>query len=486
MRNPVCEIVFRLGAGVILFGLVMYSQPLWAQPRTKLFSSLSSAEAAEDLQELIRTLEDVHPRLYFRADSVRIAARTDSLIRTFPDSLTALEFWVRVSPLVAALGDGHTFLSFPWEAWRTYRRQGGPAFPLKVRIENGRGYLTETDPRFPELPAEAEILAVNGIPFSAIAADLVRRISGERRSFREEIAGRNFAPFLWGLYPDWPRDYRITWRGTRGDSSRHTVRISGTTSPAATSSGSGPAPYSFREVPDRSVGIIDFRSMRDLSAFRSFLRSTFRTIRDDSLQALIIDIRRNGGGNSQLGDALIAYLTDQPYRQVDTMEVKASREARRFLIRRFVKWWQMPLLPLAVFHPLGRALLLKKAGTITTFTPAEKQPESVPYPFRGTVYLLTSRHTFSSANMLAITFKCYHLGTIIGEETGGVTVAYGDIVSFTLSHTGLGGGVSYKRFVHPCGREDGHGVIPDIPVPADRALETALEQIRLTMGSREK
>ncbi|MFQ6614655.1 MAG: hypothetical protein ACE5D1_07415 [Fidelibacterota bacterium] len=65
--------------------------------------------------------------------------------------------------------------------------------------------------------------------------------------------------------------------------------------------------------------------------------------------------------------------------------------------------------------------------------------------------------------MLANTIKCYRLGTLVGEETGGLTIAYGDVIPFTLENTQLVDGVSYKYFVHPCGKRDLHGVVPDIP-----------------------
>jgi len=63
--------------------------------------------------------------------------------------------------------------------------------------------------------------------------------------------------------------------------------------------------------------------------------------------------------------------------------------------------------------------------------------------------------------MFASTIKDYKLGTLIGEETGGLATSYGDIYPFQLPNTRLHCGVSHKRFVRPSGEDDGRGVLPD-------------------------
>lgn len=84
--------------------------------------------------------------------------------------------------------------------------------------------------------------------------------------------------------------------------------------------------------------------------------------------------------------------------------------------------------------------------------------------------------TFSSASSFAWAFKEAGCGTVIGEETGGMSVHYGDIITFKLPNSGLAVNVSHKRFWLPGADEnDIHGVIPDIMCPQDKALEAALK-----------
>lgn len=103
--------------------------------------------------------------------------------------------------------------------------------------------------------------------------------------------------------------------------------------------------------------------------------------------------------------------------------------------------------------------------------------ESVPGP-RYTdqpVYILTSRRTFSAAEAVAYHLK--HLGraVVVGDSTGGGAHR---INGAELSH-GFVLSVPHTRPINPRTGTDweGVGVIPDIAVPAERALEAALSAI---------
>ena len=57
--------------------------------------------------------------------------------------------------------------------------------------------------------------------------------------------------------------------------------------------------------------------------------------------------------------------------------------------------------------------------------------------YEGSVYLLISHHTFSSAGSFAWAFKEFGMGTVIGEESGGMNVSFGDIIYYKLPVSGL-------------------------------------------------
>lgn len=68
---------------------------------------------------------------------------------------------------------------------------------------------------------------------------------------------------------------------------------------------------------------------------------------------------------------------------------------------------------------------------------------------------------------------------IIGEETGGMNVTFGDMMYWTMPVSGIVTTISYKRFWFMNSDEnDIHGVIPHISTTAGNALNTAIKQFK--------
>jgi C-terminal processing protease CtpA/Prc len=84
--------------------------------------------------------------------------------------------------------------------------------------------------------------------------------------------------------------------------------------------------------------------------------------------------------------------------------------------------------------------------------------------FNGNLFLLTNKSTFSAAATFAGIFKELSLGTIIGEETGGIISYYGDFWFMKTPNTGIMFHVSPKRFIQYGGTEYDKGVIPDYKI----------------------
>lgn len=149
-------------------------------------------------------------------------------------------------------------------------------------------------------------------------------------------------------------------------------------------------------------------------------------------EALIIDLRRNGGGDPATVALLCSYLlaerthlNDLYWRQGDRTE----------------QFWTQDWVPGKRFDP--------------------KKP----------VYLLTSRRSFSGAEEFSYNLKNLKRATLIGETTGGGAHP-GDMVKVgTHFQVFIPGG----RAINPITKTnwEGTGVEPDIKVPADDALRVA-------------
>jgi peptidase S41-like protein len=148
--------------------------------------------------------------------------------------------------------------------------------------------------------------------------------------------------------------------------------------------------------------------------------------------ALIIDLRSNGGGGPQSVALLCSYLFDEKPVLLNSLHWRKGDRTEEF--------WTLK-------EVAGRRYLGKE------------------------VYVLTSRRTFSAAEEFAYDLQSLKRATIVGETTGGGAHPGGavpvDEHFLVFIPTG--------RAINPVTKTnwEGTGVKPDVSVSADKALETA-------------
>jgi len=181
---------------------------------------------------------------------------------------------------------------------------------------------------------------------------------------------------------------------------------------------------------DGNIGYLELRGFMDTelagetaAAAMSFLANT---------DALIIDLRRNGGGQPQMVALLSSYLFDKPT-HLNDIYFRSDNRTEEFWTRETV------------------------AG--------KRYGESKP------VYVLTSGYTFSGAEEFSYNLKNLKRATIIGETTGG---GAHPVRPYRLNDHFLIG-VPFARAINPITKTnwEGTGVKPDVEAPANQALKVA-------------
>ena len=161
--------------------------------------------------------------------------------------------------------------------------------------------------------------------------------------------------------------------------------------------------------------------------------------------ALIFDLRHNGGGTRHLNQFISSYLFDQTTHLGGTY----SR-----LTDDTTEWSTLDEIPGQRFDP------------------------DLP------VYILTSSMTFSAAEAFAYWLQDLKRVTIVGETTGGGAHPVRERVVNDRFWMRL----PYARAISPVSKTDweGVGVIPDIKVPASQALEAACEDAGKRIDARRR
>jgi hypothetical protein len=195
--------------------------------------------------------------------------------------------------------------------------------------------------------------------------------------------------------------------------------------------------YGFRkaEVLAGNIGYLRFDVFMDDEGAKQAASSALGFLAN--CDALVIDLRFNGGGSPDMIRYITSYFFEEPTHLNDMYD----RESK--LVE---EYWTLEKVPGKRFAP------------------------DLP------IYVLTSSRTFSGAEEFSYNLQNLKRGTIVGETTGGgAHPVRGERLTprFVM-------GVPYMRAQNPISHTnwEGRGVAPDIKTSADEALERALVEAR--------
>jgi tetratricopeptide (TPR) repeat protein len=438
--------ILQPARGALLLGLLSVSAA-HAQPEV-----LTTAQWREDLEFLVRTIEEVHPNPYFRRSADSFRADVDRLKQDMP-GLSPDEIIIRMMQLVASLQDGHTNLEptgrYSFDSW----------FPVRFYEFTDGLHITAIGREYAELvgaevvsigaqdPKEARKLAASlqgtdnefgrseeifflsspralkalGVIASDGALPLrVRTRDGEERAV--EIRKVD-APYDldWRFQGEMfgPAPHRIPYvtafdnRGP-GDYRKH--------DPALPLHLRFRRPYSFEYLPDRKTIYMQFNFVQDMrdESFADFNERLWTFVEQNDVDRFVLDLRYNGGGNGEILQPLI--------------------------------------------HGFIRHDTINRPGYLFT---------------------LVGRKTFSAGVMALRDIDVHTKSLFIGEPAASAYNLYGDpTTGLKLPHSGLSLGVSTLYW--QLSRSDDHRQLVPVDIPArfssseyfagrDPALEAALQ-----------
>ena len=447
---------------VFVFGInVTFSQSL----------KISKEKLWADVDNLYRTINDIHPNMFTNISKQEFEGQLERIKSSIDSSLTPLEFYNLIAPLVVNLRDGHTVLQLPQNIFTDSTKK---LLPLILKIDNDTTITVEysLSPQEGNPPVGATVTSINGVSAKELIFTGLTYSDGEMLFFRYRKLAWIFRPLMLFHYKF--ESFKITYNyKNRSDS----TTLEGT-SYSRLSNGNvkykNEDSYSFKILKD-SIGYMNFLSFKNLTEFKIFTDSVFNILQEKRIKDLIIDIRYNGGGSSTLGDELFQYISPVPFQQWGPVTIKYSKEREDFYKYHVREYFLPDISDSALTILIGN----KPHGSLET-EPADSliRLRNNPFRFAGNVYLLTSNFTFSSAASFAWTFKYFKMGIVVGEETGEPIVNFGDIIYQFLPNTGLQYSVSHKKFYqYGATDNDFHGTIPDIIVPEQDALNSTISLI---------
>lgn len=186
-----------------------------------------------------------------------------------------------------------------------------------------------------------------------------------------------------------------------------------------------------RSLPGKT-GYVKIDVFHDLEGALQAAAAALASVADSG--ALIFDLREHSGGGGEVGTFILSYFLSRPT-LVSTLYDRDGRKVREF-------------------------------RTLADI-PGRRFPPDLP------VYLLTSSFTGSAAEGFARQFRQLRGATIVGETTQGIAHPSEQIAVNEYFWMWM----PFLRPESPVTRDnwEGTGIAPDIPVPAEAALDAAME-----------
>jgi len=183
---------------------------------------------------------------------------------------------------------------------------------------------------------------------------------------------------------------------------------------------------------DGNVGYIDMRSFQPVDFARNTAAAALAFV--ENTDAIIFDMRQNGGGSPDLIQFICSYFFEEPT-HLNSLYWRKGDVTQEF--------WTLPEIP----------------GTRRPLVP---------------LFVLTSNYTFSGAEEFTYNLKTRERATIIGETTGGGANPGGTVPIDSQFAVFIPTG----RAINPITKTnwEGVGVEPDIAVTASAAYDVALDE----------
>lgn len=349
------------------------------------------------------------------------------------------EFYKLLQHMVASLQDGHTGFYPPMSYWQNHGRP-----PIRTKLLEGIVVITNVYNKnllSKGLTEGLEIIEIDGLPCKEYATEKVTPYVFASTPQGADVASYHFYLLLG------PKQDAVTIKTKDKNGETQVFELDRNLEHDLPSK---IETFNFSLRKDR-VGVLEINNFMDEQFKEKFDSIYPRLLKSE---ALVIDIRNNGGGNNDNAFYVLKHFSQKPF--------KESAWRTRKYMPAFISWGK----------------------------PEEWYNEEAPeiQQADGDIYtkptaVLTSAVTFSSAEDFCVAFKQMNRGKIIGQPTGGST---GNPIFFNLPD-----GSSLRI----CAKEDtfangdkfvGIGIIPDIRIDetlagfrsgTDTVLDTAIKMI---------
>ncbi|MGE8555766.1 MAG: S41 family peptidase [Chryseobacterium jejuense] len=406
-------------------------------------SCIPPEQLKEDVDFAYAKLQQMHPQLYWYIPKQELDLKFDSLKQTINESLTPLQFYFKLQPVIAGIREGHLSLRIPRKKFtkkeiKTLEQKKGLFSRFGYYISGDQMYITENREAIENIEPGTEILSINNIPVSDYIKKYRNLISsdGYNTTFQPYFLKDLFFNYYTAengladkatmetLYKGEKHTYTLSRESKSDTDLEKDKEMNKRTQERklndyVAASNSYNRSFKFLDK-DSTVAYIKVKSFsREYSD--EFYKKTFAKIKNAKSEYLIIDVRNNYGGSLYEINNLYSYLTDQPFTLIKPSQVTSRDTPLR--TNYFRKSSPLDYAIKSISYPsyfFAQAFsTYKKDGKIFYKMKADKPTKPNKGAFHGKVFVLINGGSFSASSIITAKLKNDKRATLVGEETGG-------------------------------------------------------------------
>ncbi len=378
--------------------------------------TLALKDYQQDFNKMVELVLKKHPQPYAFISEDSFKSLINIQYNKITDTTTIGGFLWICKSVVAAINCGHTDMWFSTEFGVI---PNALLFPMNVKYVGSRLYVIDAKNNFDKLAAGTEILTINGLGVEKMQKEIFQHLSsdGFNESMKHESTNIVFSWYCSLLF-NIPASYTVTVK-QNGNIEEIKLKQAENMQFAKTYLDDCENQLCFDTDLENNTAIITIRHfVYDKERFKSFIDDCFLQINENEIQNLIIDLRKNGGGEPVCGSYLLQYIANKPYTYFHE-DVKGYRKLKKTI-----------------------------------------QPN--PNAFKNKPYILTNGLCTSTTGHFCSLVKENNLGIFIGDETGATYTCNAYDKFIILENTKLLLRVARQICKTPASTlTNKHGIIPD-------------------------
>jgi C-terminal processing protease CtpA/Prc len=493
----------------------------------KLTQKHSPLELKKDLSIIKSSLEEAHPGLYWYITKEKLDFKFDSIQNLLTDSMSSIAFYRITAPVVSDIKCGHTRLIYAGlklsKVEKNENKKNGPAplSQLQYKVENDRLFIVANrNKTSTQFKSGAEIISIDSIPAAKLLEKTKRLFSpdGYNLTFYNEVLNKTFAGYYYLAFAK--RDSNlIVLKDSAGlciaylkTDKPDTSKIKSTSEQRKKQQQETIAKRKFEKknkykgLDENKQPLLDFKIDTTLEStaimkvksfsfpynnFHKFFKESFKSLEENKIQNLVLDVRGNGGGNLMSCNLLFRYLYNQPHQ----FTTRADMKTRRFSTQKYIEKTPITKFSSIILFPflwLDNQINIKKDSSgYYAKLPTQKLNKPKTNHYDNNLIILINGYSFSATSLLSANLQSVNRGYFVGEETGGGfnQCSAGSIPYINLPNTGLKLRLPLKVIQIAELRElIGRGIFPNLEIKPtvadvlkgkDVVMDKAVEKINL-------